>query len=221
MNSVIVTKTYVPPPFCEREILRYAGCKTADDAVQALMTACIDEVQDKLTYKVCYRELAVTVDGDVCDFGSFSLRSKGLAKNLQSCDKVVLFAATVGVSIDRLIAKYGRTAPSKALLFQAIGAERIEALCDVFCADIAEEMNTGLRPRFSPGYGDLPLAAQKGIFALLDCAKRIGLTLNDSLLMSPAKSVTAFVGLSRDGKIQPKSPCCTCDKQDCAFRGAL
>ena len=52
------------------------------------------------------------------------------------------------------------------------------------------------RPRFSAGYGDLPLGVQREIFAALDCPKHIGLTLNDSLLMSPTKSVTAIVGIS-------------------------
>ena len=36
---------------------------------------------------------------------------------------------------------------------------------------------------------------QKDIFKILDCSKKIGLTLTDSLLMSPTKSVTAIVGI--------------------------
>ena len=186
MNTVTVTKTYTSPPVCEREILRYAGCKAADDAVQTLLTDCLDEAQGMLTYKVCYRELSVTVDGDVCDFEAFSLRSKSLADNLKGCNKVVLFAATVGVGIDRLIAKYGRISPSKALMFQAIGAERIETLCEAFCKEL------GLKKRFSPGYADLALETQRGIFAALGCEKRLGISLTDSLLMTPTKSVTAI-----------------------------
>lgn len=186
------------------------------------MTACIDEVCDRLTYQICYRELPLSIDGNVCNFGTFSLRSNSLAANLQGCDRVVLFAATVGVNIDRLIAKYGHIAPSKALMLQAIGAERIEALCNAFCADIARETHAGVHPRFSPGYGDLPLTVQTDIFALLDCAKHIGLTLNDSLLMSPSKSVTAFVGLSNNTpSVKPQSPCSACNKRNCTFRGAL
>ena len=130
----------------------------------------------------------------------------------------ILFAATVGVEIDRLIGKYGRLSPTKALLFQAIGAERIEALCDAFCADIKKEYNTGLEPRFSPGYGDLPLSAQKNIFAVLDPERRIGLTLNSSLLMSPSKSVTAFVGLGSTEKTS-SNKCSLCEKTDCTLRG--
>lgn len=221
MNSVILSKTYADIPFRKKEILRYAGCKEADNEISALLDTCIKEVQDKLTYKVCYREAYVTVNGDVCDFGAFKLQSKNLAANLKECNNVILFAATVGVGIDRLIAKYGRISPVKALMFQAIGAERIEALCDAFCEDISREMNVGLKPRFSPGYGDLPLEIQKDIFAFLDCSKRIGLVLNDSLLMSPSKSVMAFVGLSCSEQKQIKNKCSACTKTDCTFRGTL
>ncbi len=80
--------------------------------------------------------------------------------------------------------------------------------------------HTGQRPRFSPGYGDLTLLAQKDIFAVLDCGKRIGLTLNDSLLMSPSKSVTAFVGIGGNQK-QTQEKCSACQMANCTFRGVL
>ena len=51
-----------------------------------------------------------------------------------------------------------------------------------------------MRPRFSPGYGDVSLEVQKDFFRLLPC-QRIGLTLMDTLIMSPEKSVTAFIGI--------------------------
>ena len=195
MSSVIINKVYSEPPLCEREILRYAGCREADAAIAALLAECLEEAKDKLAYKVCYRELPLALEGDVCDLGSLRVRSADLAKSLRECERVILFAATVGVGIDRLIARYTRLSPARALLLGAFGAERIEALCDAFCADVEREYGCLARPRFSPGYGDLPLEAQKDIFRLLDCERQIGLTLGDSLLMSPTKSVTALVGL--------------------------
>lgn len=199
MSTAVFTKNYPEPPFCEREILRYAGCKEPDGEMLALVRSCIEEMKPKLTYKVCYRPLQVQICGDSCDFGACAFRSQKLAKNLQNCQTAVLFAATIGLEIDRLIAKYGRISPSRAWIFQAIGAERIEALCDVFCADMAREYNAVARPRFSPGYGDLPLDSQRDIFSILAPEKHAGVFLTDSLLMSPSKSVTAIVGLHKKG----------------------
>ena len=61
MNSVILSKTYEAPALCKKEILRYAGCQEADGGITALLESCAEEAGDKLTYKVCYRELPVTV----------------------------------------------------------------------------------------------------------------------------------------------------------------
>ena len=199
---ILHTKTYEAPPIRRREILRYAGCDVPDASVMELMESCLTEAAGALTYKVCWRELDVSVRGDQCEFDVFFLSSRQLARNLDGCSRVILFAATVGVGIDRLITKYSRIAPSRALMLQAIGAERIEALCDAFCADMEKQMGASLRPRFSPGYGDLPLSVQKNIIALLDTPKRIGLSLNDSLMMSPTKSVTAFAGITNIAKMR-------------------
>ena len=187
MNTV-QQRTYPAPPVDTGEILRYAGSKTADPQLIALLSECLAEAERRLTYQVCFWKLPVTVREDVCDFGVASLRSRDLAAYLSRSSSAVLFAATVGVEFDRLLLRSSRLSPARALLLQAIGAERIEALCNAFCDDIAKS-----RARFSPGYGDLPLSAQRELFRLLRPEKHIGVTLNDSMLMSPSKSVTAIV----------------------------
>ena len=184
----VTTNTYPTPPLSEKEILRYAG--GGGEEVSALLRECLFEIADKLTYKVCRAIVPVGVEKDIVDLGFVRVRSGDLAKNLDGCRSAVIFAATVGIVPDRAIAKYGVTSPAKALMFQAIGAERIEALCDAVSAE-----HEGARPRFSPGYGDLPIEFQKDIFRLLDCPRKIGLTLNESLIMSPSKSVTAIMGI--------------------------
>ena len=161
--------------------------------IESVMEECIEEVSEKLTYKVCYAEFDISRKNGITDLGFLQTASEDLAKNLDGCRKIVVFAATVGLELDGLIAKYGRISPVKALMFQALGAERIEALCDTFTADILSDRE--IKPRFSAGYGDFPLEAQKSIFAVLDPARRIGLGLNESLLMSPSKSVTAIIGI--------------------------
>lgn len=191
----VLIKNYNEPLISRKEILRYANCKSADNQVLTILDSCIQETQSRLSYKVCYIKLPLTIAGENCDFGIFNVFSKKLALNLREADEVVIFAATIGLEIDRLIAKYSHISPMKAVLFQAIGTERIEALCDAFCDDIAKNLRVDVAPRFSAGYGDLPLETQKEIFNVLNCEKHIGLTLNESLIMSPTKSVTAFIGI--------------------------
>ena len=188
------------PPINEREVLRYMGARDATAEVSVLLAACIEEAKDVLTCRACFREFDLQIDGTVLDIGFAKTDSISLSKNLQDCERVILFAATVGLGIDRLITRYTRVSPARALCFGAIGAERIEALCDALCQQLARDYeNQGLilRPRFSPGYGDLPLSLQSDIFNALKCSQRIGLSLNESLLMTPTKSVTAIVGVSR------------------------
>ncbi len=219
--SIVLTKTFKAPPFCKKEILRYAGCKSYDVDIEEILNSCISEAENSFIYKVCSTQLDLNVSGDVCDFGLFKVESKGLSSNLKNCKKVILCAATVGVEIDRLISKYSRIFPSKALIFQAMGAERIEALCEAFCTDFEKEYAVFLKPRFSPGYSDLSLSVQKEVFRILDCPKNIGLSLNDSMLMSPSKSVTFFVGVTDLPKKVTLNKCSLCDKLDCAFRGKI
>ena len=192
---MITVCQYEAPSVRREEILRYAGGQGSDSSIDSLLQTCLEEAMPSLRYQVCYRLLDVTATEETCDFGLFRVASKSLAKNLNGCKQVILLAATVGVGPDRFVSRYGKISPAKALMHQAIGAERIEALCDHFCKEYETKHHVHLRPRFSSGYGDLPLDAQKHIFAVLDPMRHIGLCLNDSLLMSPTKSVTAFVGI--------------------------
>lgn len=196
--SVVLYKEYALPEIDRKEVLRYMGCKHSTAETEELIDRAICIAQSAFCGKVCFCELPLRISNDGIAFGSLCTQSNSLRKNLEGCESVILLGATVGIEIDRLILRYGKTSPSLAVCLQALGAERIEALCDVFCADMAQEIllqGKNLRPRFSPGYGDMPLEAQRDIFLMLACDRRIGLTLNDSLLMSPTKSVTAIIGI--------------------------
>ena len=103
--------------------------------------------------------------------------------------------ASIGHGLDRLIARYSRTSPLRALLFNAIGTERVEALADSFVSYLEDKTEMKAMPRFSPGYGDLPLSLQGEVFKVLKPEKHMGVFLSESFVMSPSKSVTAFVGL--------------------------
>ncbi len=184
------------PKYNINEILRYCGVGATDKNFLPLIDECIKELKGKLDYRVCFDIFSIGGE-DTIEFANIKSNSSTLKAALSQCNKVLIFAATIGLEIDRIIAKYTSSSPSKAVIFQGIGAERIESLCDAFCEGIRAEMKGfTLKRRVSCGYGDIPLEMQSDIFELLDCPRKIGLTLNKSYLMSPTKSVSAFVGIS-------------------------
>lgn len=193
MGNIIYEKSYSPIPVNIDEVYRYAGIGDVTPELIEIAKDCIEQANKVLSYKVCYGVFEIKVRDQYIDFGFAKTYSLDLAKVLKGCSSAVIFAATVGLGMDRLITRYGTVSPARAVMLQAIGAERIESLCNKFNTELKEKYIT--RPRFSPGYGDFPLEFQREIFNLLSPNKRIGLTLNESLLMSPTKSVTAVVGI--------------------------
>lgn len=201
--------------------MRYARMRSEDDRFRHILTDCMNEAADGLSYRVCYTYLPVRRDDTKLYLGDMPLQSHTLDRALGECRCALIFAATVGASIDRMVQRYSRIYPSKALVMQAIGAERVEALCDAFCADLDRELTEdkrSLKRRVSPGYGDIPLTMQRDIFALLDCSRKIGVTLDDSLMMLPSKSVTAIAGVADGDHRTGGHKCSLCPQVDCEYR---
>lgn len=199
-------KRYGLPPVDPEQVCRYMQApSSALDGSQELLElirSCESEAAPVLTPMAVMTELPIArLESGALDLGFAVTESQALLKRLEGCSRIILFAATVGIGHDRLIKKYSRVSPARALCLQGLGAERVEALCDTLCLEIAKEYKAegySVTERFSPGYSDLPLTLQKDIFAVLSCPRTIGLTLNESCLMSPSKSVTAIVGLKAE-----------------------
>lgn len=201
--SEIKLKTYDDIPINEREVFRYMRAEKADGAVKNLFDSCVKESADFLSYKVCFREFPLLTNESEIDLGFAKVKSKALSVNLKDCEKIILFAATVGHGIDRLIKKESLVSPSKAVCLQALGSERVESLCDAFNDELKAayaESGYKLKPRFSPGYGDLSLELQKEIMSALDCKKFLGISLGENLMMTPSKSVTAIIGVYKNSR---------------------
>ena len=194
MTTIVYKKSYSAPEIDRREALRYAGVRGESAEAEAMLDECIREASDTLCYKLCYAEYPLTRVKNSLDFGFGKVESEKLASHLSGCDRVIVLAATVGIGLDRLAARYARISPAKALILQGLGAERIEAVADLLCRELADS-GLALTSRFSAGYGDLSLEFQRDVFRALDCQKSIGLTLNESLIMSPTKSITAIIGI--------------------------
>lgn len=198
MHKILTEQFQCLPPVNKREVLRYAGIKAEiAQPLNALLDECLQEAEGAFCAKACYLQMSLS------DFFSSvvsATKSHSIKTALLGCEEVIVFTATVGLEIDRLIRRYLRISPTKALLFQSLGTERIEAVCDLFCEKLMlgfNKKNVELKPRFSAGYGDFSIEAQREFFALLDVSKHIGVSLTESLMMIPTKSVSALVGIRR------------------------
>ena len=214
----------VPP---QKEIERYLGYQKIrpDDSVRAIMDEAVAEMTQVMTPRSVHKIFDIeSLTGDTISFAGLTIKSEGLARNLSGCDKVVMAAFTIGIGVDRLIRRYERSDIMRAAVLQAAGAAAVEEYCDMINEQIrcyAEATGHSLKPRFSPGYGDLPLDLQKDFERILGMNKNCGISLTDSLLMIPSKSVTAFIGMLPSSDYVPEScsSCAECSLKDsCGFK---
>ncbi len=153
----------------------------------------LEKVLSEITPKCCYIKTDVSVCGKQVDLGFTKAESSALAKNIGSCNEAFVFAVTLGHSVDRMLSRLSRLSPAEFFVCDGICSALAESVCDK-----AEEIikgNLDSKPRFSPGYGDLDISVQRDVLAALNAEKLLGITLTDSNLMIPQKSITAVMGI--------------------------
>jgi len=178
----------------KKEVLKYLGYNNQDmdhdldhriDEAMHVMSG----LEGKFTYKIFdfkiedHVEVLETV---------LSLKGKSIKHILSQAQQLVLFAGTLGAEADRLIHKSQYISSVDMMILDACASVRIEEILD----GMEKEITLFKTPRFSPGYGDLSLTIQKDLIEVLE-GRRIGITVSDSSLLSPKKSVTGIIGLSK------------------------
>lgn len=142
---------------------------------------------------------------------------------LKNSPKAALIAATLGVEIDRRILLYMKTRPVKGLILDACASAAIESLFDKADSEVKSiALAQGLYTAFrhGPGYGKFPLHFQFEILQALDAYRKIGLSVTESFLLSPRKSLTAIIGLGQTapGKGENCTKCMSCSALNCQYR---
>ena len=185
-----------------REAARYLGYgRTKPDRQTAeLIDTSLEELSLLAVPRSVYSICTLQMEGEEICLGPFQIRSKNLARNLAGCSRAAIFAATLGAETDRAIHRYEHIHMAKAVVMQACAAAVLEDYCDAVQEQIREELQDEawrenetqgqngaqgqkeaqgerngrfLRPRFSPGYGDLAIELQRELIAFLDAPKRI------------------------------------------------
>lgn len=204
------------------EVLRYLAYKdkNADKETDILINESIEELKEISELKYVYRIFDIIKDDDTVSFEKqINIKSKDLNNLLKNCKRSAVMAATLGFEVEKKIRYYSLSNLSKAVIFDACAASCIEYLCDmaeVEIKELAAKEGCNITFRYSPGYGDVSISHQGDILSALNTQKLIGLSVTDSFILVPRKSVTAFIGFSAENEFKEineanKKSCLNCN----------
>ncbi len=198
----------------KEEALRYLGYrgKAPDPATTELLDEAYTELASVSRPLSCYRLVSK-------NDASSLLAGNDIIKHLASSDRVIFFAATLGNAADVLIRRAEVNNMAKAVILDSLASAMTEEYCDELEAKLKQEYPGNFTWRFSPGYGDYPIDIQLPLIRFLNADKQIGLTVTESNILLPRKSVTAVIGISEKEQGKSVRGCETCNmRENCAYR---
>lgn len=205
------------------EALRCLGVREDPGGeLERKMADAADRLARSVRPRYVYRVFPIshTPESTVLEGSGVALTGKTAGRMLEQCGHAALLLCTLGAGFETLLRAEQARDMARAVMLDACGSAWVEAGCDEAEKDIAARFpGLHLTDRFSPGYGDLPLALQPSVCAALDGWRRLGVQVTESLLMNPTKSVTAIVGLSDRPQPARIRGCGYCDlRETCQFR---
>ena len=205
------------------EAARYMGVRAVPASnIAVLLERCEKRVLEVIRPNYVYREVALqpTDNGIRAEGMNELLTGNDISRHLTGCTKAVIFAATLSGEADKLIRQSAVTDVAESFAIDCLCSAAVEQVCDKAEEEIFAAINAPYRTwRFSPGYGDLPLGIQGSLLRMLNAQRRIGLTVTDSMLLIPSKSVTAIIGISDSPVARGKHGCGSCNmRENCAYR---
>lgn len=161
---------------------RYFGARGgADAATQALL----EKYAVPLLAAATPRAVWLEADPDSLTAAGI-LAGEDVAKHLEGCTAALLLAVTLGPGVDAQIRRAGVGDIAAGVASDALGSALAEQAAEAAEAELrqwAARQGKYLTGRYSPGYGDWPLAVQPLLAAALDTVRRAGLCVTENNLM--------------------------------------
>ncbi len=206
------------------DILTFLGYKNQklDDSILNIINSCKEESINLINERFVYGIYDIEVDKEIRLLDTnIVLSGESIRRHLKDCNKVIIFACTLGIDIEKKIRLYEKIELTKSIILDACASLLVESLCDdiekMIKKDLSKDYNYTLR--FSPGYGDLDISLQSGIIRLLDANRKIGLTCSSNFILMPRKSVTAIIGISNSDIKSEYDICDSCHaRENCVYR---
>jgi hypothetical protein len=202
--------------------LEYGSQKLSEN--NKMVIDCIQEINGIVRKKYVYDLFDIKRENGkiVLQNSTLALPGKDIENHLKNCFKCVVMAATLGLEVDKRIADYTKLDLSKGIIMDACASAAVETLCDNIENQIRAKVlheKLYMTSRYSPGYGDFPLELQYNIINVLDAYRRIGLSVTESSLLIPRKSVTAIIGIQQSQNENfHNEKCANCNKLNCRYR---
>ncbi|MDD3905776.1 MAG: vitamin B12 dependent-methionine synthase activation domain-containing protein [Candidatus Omnitrophica bacterium] len=159
---------------------------------------------------------SLTIDGGIM------LSSKELSAHLKGSSCIYAFAVTIGKSVEDTASRY-MTKDDHLLgyFLDRIGSFAVESMAKNMEDNLRNKLASeglSVSMRFSPGYCDWPIEEQFKLSKIIDFSA-IGITLTESCMMTPKKSISAVVGAGpKELFSKVKSPCEVCSMRTCDYR---
>ncbi|MFR5366185.1 vitamin B12 dependent-methionine synthase activation domain-containing protein [Intestinibacter bartlettii] len=210
------------------EVLRYLGHngQKIDNDLNSKINQCIKETKNEIDTKYVYQIYDIKKDLNLntvqFENTNLILKSKDISELLRDCDKCVLMCATLGFNIEKNIRRYSYNNLTKGIIIDACATTSIEEVCDLVQDSILDKVakeEKSLTMRYSPGYGDLDISANRDILNVLDAHRKIGVTVTNTGIMIPRKSVVALIGITNKKIGKVKRTCENCSNRfNCEYR---
>ena len=168
----------------------------------------------RITDQIEIGKQAIVADGTEFKVG------KTIRKELTGSEKLAFFVCTAGKAISEKSAVLLKGEdPVLGYVYDVMGSEIVDAVVDKIQQIIqSEAKKEGLKitNRYSPGYCHWSVADQHNLFSLFD-ENPCGVSLTDSFLMNPVKSLSGVIGVGKEVAFHDYQ-CSLCTMENCAFR---
>lgn len=206
-----------------QETKRYAGLRKGHDFPENL----VDEACNTVMMLKEPQTVWTVYPYDCCNAcvqaaEEYHIPGQSLRKHLSCATKVIFLSATVGEAVEQAASDaFAKGEYALGMLIDAAATTAVEQTADELeklLINKFAKLGFKMTFRFSPGYGDWDLSEQDKVAKLAN-AEAIGVTLTESLMLMPRKSITAVIGLCPDIMEEtPSKGCNKCSKLDCSMR---
>ncbi|MDD4726974.1 MAG: hypothetical protein PHR70_09390 [Tissierellia bacterium] len=209
-------------------IIQNMGYKSDNDLPESILCKLeesIDELKDIITPKTNWGEFPFQLNKSEkrIEFdNNLNIQDKGVFDGLCEADEIVVAIGTLGNLFDEKLNKYiAKNDYLKVIIYDAIGKAVYDCMqrdFEFYLGKKYDEKGMGKTNGFYPGINGWDLKDQKLVFSFFD-KDFLDVKLNESYIMTPAKSFSAIYGIGE--KIITKvvdNKCVYCNLKDCRFR---